>query len=134
MKDILLLKQALPYLRRHKGRTMIIKLGGEIAADEAALRSLAEDVSLLVHVGIRLCVVHGGGPQATEMSKRLGLEPRMVEGRRVTDRETLDVAKMVFAGQVNMDILAAMRLQGARALGRRRRPVARQASRARRGA
>lgn len=117
MKDILLLKQALPYLRRHKGRTMVVKLGGEIAADEGALRSLAEDISLLAHVGIRLCVVHGGGPQATEMSRRLGLQPRMVEGRRVTDRETLDVAKMVFAGQVNMDILSALRLQGVRSVG-----------------
>ena len=117
MKDILLLKQALPYLRRHKGRTMVVKLGGEIAADAEALRSLAEDISLLTHVGIRVCVVHGGGPQATAMSRRLGLQPRMVEGRRVTDRETLDVAKMVFAGQVNMDILAALRLQGARAVG-----------------
>lgn len=117
LKDINLLKQALPYIRRHKGRIMVIKLGGELAARPQALQSLAQDLSLIVHVGIRVCVVHGGGPQATEMSKRLGLQPVMVEGRRVTDQQTLDVAKMVFAGQVNLDILSALRAQGVAAVG-----------------
>jgi acetylglutamate kinase len=117
VKDIALLKQALPYLRRHRRRTMVVKLGGEIADNDAALRSLAEDVSLLTHVNIRIVVVHGGGPQATELSKKLGLTPRMVEGRRVTDAETLDVAKMVFAGQINVEILSVLRAQGVRAVG-----------------
>ncbi len=117
MKDITLLKQALPYIRHHKKSTMVVKLGGEVAASPAALRSLAEDLSLLTHIGIRIVVVHGGGPQATEMSKRLGLEPVMVEGRRVTDEATLDVAKMIFAGKINTDILSALRGQGVRAVG-----------------
>jgi acetylglutamate kinase len=120
MKDALLLrilKQALPYLRQHKRQVMVVKLGGELAANADALRSLAEDISLLVHTGIRIVVVHGGGPQATEMSKRLGIEPQMVEGRRVTDEQTLDVAKMVFAGKINTDILSALRAQGVRAVG-----------------
>ncbi len=117
MKDIALLKEALPYLRRHRLRTMVIKLGGEIADVDAALRSLAEDISLLSHVNIRCVVVHGGGPQATELSKKLGLTPRMVEGRRVTDSDTLDVAKMVFAGQINVEILSVLRMQGVRAVG-----------------
>lgn len=120
MKDTLLLrilKQALPYLRIHKGQVMVIKLGGELAANADALRSLAEDVSLLVHVGIRIVVVHGGGPQATEMSRRLGLVPTMVEGRRVTDEQTLDVAKMVFRGKINSEILSAFTMQGVRAVG-----------------
>lgn len=117
MNDIVLLKQALPYLRHHKKSTMVVKLGGEIAANAEALRSLAEDVSLLTHVGIRIVVVHGGGPQATEMQKRLGLEPVVVGGRRVTDEATLDVAKMVFAGRVNTDILSALRGQGVSAVG-----------------
>ena len=117
MNDISLLKQALPYLRHHKKSTMVVKLGGEIAANEAALRSLAEDVSLLVHVGIRIVVVHGGGPQATEMQRRLGLEPIMVGGRRVTDEATLDVAKMIFGGKINTDILSALRGQGVSAVG-----------------
>jgi acetylglutamate kinase len=117
VKDILLLKQALPYLRHHKKSTMVVKLGGEVAAAAEALRSLAEDLSLLTHVGIRIVVVHGGGPQATEMSRRLGLEPVLVGGRRVTDEATLDVAKMVFAGRINTDILSALRRQGVRAVG-----------------
>jgi acetylglutamate kinase len=117
VNDIAVLKQALPYLRHHKKSTMVVKLGGEIAANPEALRSLAEDVSLLTHVGIRIVVVHGGGPQATEMQKRLGLEPVMVGGRRVTDEATLDVAKMVFAGKINTDILSALRRQGVSAVG-----------------
>lgn len=117
MKAIQLLKQALPYLRRHKGRVFVIKLGGEIVARPGRLASLAEDLSLLVHVGIRVVIVHGGGPQATELSERLGLQPRMVEGRRVTDEATLDVAKMVFAGKLNTDILSALRGTGVRAVG-----------------
>jgi acetylglutamate kinase len=134
MKDITLLKQALPYMRRHKGRTFVVKLGGELAADPTALRSLAGDISLLVHVGIRVAIVHGGGPQATAMSRRLGLTTKMVGGRRVTDEATLDVAKMVFAGQINVDILSALRAEGVSAVGlsgvdgdllhaERRRPV-----------
>lgn len=134
MKDITLLKQALPYMRRHKGSTFVVKLGGELAADAVALRSLAGDISLLVHVGIRVAIVHGGGPQATAMSRRLGLATKMVGGRRVTDEATLDVAKMVFAGQVNVDILSALRAEGVSGVGlsgvdgdliqaQRRRPV-----------
>jgi acetylglutamate kinase len=117
MKDVLILKEALPYLRRHRRRTMVVKLGGEIAANAEALRSLAQDISLLTHVNIRIVVVHGGGPQATQLSRRLGLEPKLVQGRRVTDADTLDVAKMVFGGAINMDILSALRAQGVRAVG-----------------
>jgi acetylglutamate kinase len=120
MKENLLLrilKQALPYLRQYSKQVMVVKLGGEIAANHDALGSLAEDISLLVHVGIRIVVVHGGGPQATEISKRLGIQPLMVEGRRVTDEQTLDVAKMVFAGKINTDILSALRGEGVRAVG-----------------
>ena len=120
MREALLLrilKQALPYLRQYSRQVMVVKLGGEIAGNPDALRSLSEDISLLVHVGIRIVVVHGGGPQATEVSKRLGITPQMVEGRRVTDEQTLDVAKMVFAGKINTDILSALNSQGVRAVG-----------------
>jgi acetylglutamate kinase len=120
MRETLLLrilKQALPYLRQYSKQVMVVKLGGEIAGNPDALRSLAEDISLLAHVGIRIVVVHGGGPQATEISKRLGITPQMVEGRRVTDEQTLDVAKMVFAGKINTDILSALSTQGVRAVG-----------------
>lgn len=117
MKAIQLLKQALPYIRRHKGQVFVIKLGGEIVARPGRLASLSEDISLLTHVGIRVVLVHGGGPQASELSRRLGHEPRLVEGRRVTDEATLDVAKMVFAGKLNTDILSALRAAGVRAVG-----------------
>ncbi len=117
MRDVRLLKEALPYLRRHRRKTMVIKVGGEIAANAEALDSLAQDVSLLTHVNIRIVIVHGGGPQATSLSKKLGLEPKMVQGRRVTDEETLAVAKMVFAGQINVDMLSALRRHGVRAVG-----------------
>ncbi|MDJ0973994.1 MAG: acetylglutamate kinase [Planctomycetota bacterium] len=117
MKDVHLLKEALPYLRRHRRKTMVIKLGGELAANADVLKSLAQDVSLLAHVNIRVIVVHGGGPQATKLSKLLGLEPKMVQGRRVTDEATLAVAKMVFGGQINVDILSALRAQGVKAVG-----------------
>lgn len=117
MKDIRLLKEALPYLRRHRRQTMVIKIGGEIAADAAALDSLAQDLSLLTHVNIRVVLVHGGGPQASKLSRELGHEPRMVQGRRVTDEATLDIAKMVFAGRINVDILSALRRHGVRGVG-----------------
>lgn len=117
MKDVRVLKEALPYLRRHRRQTMVIKLGGELAANPDVLASLAGDISLLTHVNIRIVIVHGGGPQASAMSRRLGLEPKMVQGRRVTDEATLDVAKMVFAGRINVDILSALRHEGVRAVG-----------------
>ena len=117
MRDVKTLREALPYLRRHRRTTMVVKVGGEVAADPAARKALAQDISLLTHVNIRIVLVHGGGPQASSMSKRLGLEPRMVQGRRVTDEQTLDVAKMVFAGQINVDLLSALRSEGVRAVG-----------------
>jgi acetylglutamate kinase len=117
MKDVRLLKEALPFLRRHRRQTMVIKVGGEIAANPEALDSLAQDVSLLSHVNIRIVLVHGGGPQATTLSRKLGFEPRLVQGRRVTDEDTLAVAKMVFAGQINIDILSALRRHGSRPVG-----------------
>lgn len=115
--DVGVLLQALPYIRLHKNATFVVKCGGEIARDREALDHLAGDIALCSHVGIRMVVVHGGGPQATELSKRLGFEPRIVQGRRVTDDAALEVAKMVFGGQINIDILGALRRQGLRPVG-----------------
>ncbi|MCA9314349.1 MAG: acetylglutamate kinase [Planctomycetes bacterium] len=117
MRDVRLLREALPYLRRYRRQTIVVKMGGEIAAQPEALRSLAEDISLLTHVNIRIVVIHGGGPQATQMAERLGLEARMVQGRRVTDEETLKIAKMIFAGSINVDILSALRAAGVSSVG-----------------
>lgn len=115
--DVEILMQALPYIRRHRGSTFLVKIGGALVQDRAALENLAKDISLLVNVGIRICIVHGGGPQATELASRLGLEPQFVDGRRITDEATLEVAKMVFAGKISLEVLAALRTQGLKAVG-----------------
>ncbi|MHC4924418.1 MAG: acetylglutamate kinase [Planctomycetota bacterium] len=115
--DVRILRQALPYMRRHKGKTAVVKLGGHLVEDREALDGLAQDIALLHHVGMRVCVVHGGGPQATELSERLGVETKFVQGRRVTDDDTLEVAKMVFAGKINLEILSALRNQDLKAVG-----------------
>jgi acetylglutamate kinase len=116
-QDVETLLQALPYIRLHKGSTFVIKCGGEIAGDPAALDRLAADIALVFHVGIRPVVVHGGGPQATELQRRLGHEPSIVQGRRITDDATLEIAKMVFGGQINIDLLGALRRHGIQAVG-----------------
>lgn len=95
-------------LERHRGRWFLIKLGGELAQDRAHLaRSVGQSVRALLAAGIKVAVVHGGGPQATELQKKLGLEPKMVAGRRFTDQPTLEVMKMTLAGQVSVDVAAA---------------------------
>jgi acetylglutamate kinase len=105
---ILPLKRAVPYIQLYKGKTFVVKVGGNVLKDDRALASFCEDVSLLHQLGIRIVLVHGGGPQATELSKRLGHEPTIVAGRRVTDDQALEVAKMVFAGKLNLELLAAL--------------------------
>lgn len=117
MKDVNALREALPYIKRFKGQTFVVKFGGEIADEPARLASFCEELALLAQVGIRLVVVHGGGKQATELSERLGLESVMINGRRVTDEDSLDVVKMVFAGKLNTEVLGALRRAGVRAVG-----------------
>ena len=111
------LKGALGYVRAYRDRTFVVKLGGEVLADAEALDGVAAQVSLLSSLGIRVVVVHGGGPQASAASRRLGIEPRIVAGRRVTDDDALLVAKMVFAGQLNVDVLSALRRHHVEAVG-----------------
>jgi acetylglutamate kinase len=96
--------------------TIVVKLGGEVAAG-AEMAPLARDLRALVDGGRSVIVAHGGGPQATALSKRLGLEPRLVGGRRITDEATLDVIKMIIAGQVNVDLCAQLRAAGLRPVG-----------------
>jgi acetylglutamate kinase len=111
------LLEALPFMQEHRGRIVVIKVGGA-AMDVAPLsRAFAEDVSLLQHVGVQPVLLHGGGPQVTDVGRRLGLEPSFVDGVRVTDRETLDVATMVLAGKVNTDIVAMLGAGDVRAVG-----------------
>jgi len=112
-----LLREALPYIQRFKGQTFVVKLSGKVTENQANLISLAEELALLHQVGIRICVVHGGGKQLSELAKKLGIEQTIIEGRRVTDDATLEMAKMIFAGKINTDILAALRHRGIEAVG-----------------
>src|SRR5438270_9993967 len=112
-----LLREALPYIRRFKGKTFVVKLSGKVTDDAAVLASLVEELALLHQVGIGVCVVHGGGKQLTELAALLGVEQTIINGRRVTDDATLDMAKMIFAGKINTDILAALRMRGIHAVG-----------------
>ncbi|PYS68397.1 MAG: acetylglutamate kinase, partial [Acidobacteria bacterium] len=112
-----LLREALPYIQRFQGQTFVVKLSGKVTENRDNLASLAEELALLHQVGIRICVVHGGGKQLSELAKRLGIEQTIIEGRRVTDDATLEMAKMIFAGKINTDILAALRQRGIEAVG-----------------
>ncbi len=112
-----LLREALPYIQRFKGKTFVVKLSGKATEDAANLASLAEELALLHQVGIRISVVHGGGKQLSDLASRLGIEQTIINGRRVTDDATLEMAKMIFAGKINTDILAALRQRGVEAVG-----------------
>src|SRR6476646_5608413 len=112
-----LLREALPYIQRFQGQTFVVNLSGKATEDHENLSSLAEELALLQQVGIRICVVHGGGKQLSKLAKRLGVEQTIIEGRRVTDDDTLEMAKMIFAGKINTDILAALRHRGVNAVG-----------------
>lgn len=102
------LLESLPFIRAHRGKIIVIKVGGA-AMDLAPLsRSFAQDVALLEHVGIHPLIVHGGGPQVTELAERLGMETSFVDGQRVTDADTLDVATMVLAGRLNTEIVGML--------------------------
>ncbi len=111
------LRAAIPYLRLFQGKTFVIKAGGTVVADRRRTAALMEQVGILHRLGIRVVVVHGGGGQATELAGRLGLETRFVEGRRVTDEATLEVATMTLNGSVNTQIVAVCRQLGVPALG-----------------
>jgi len=103
------LKHAAPYIRLYKGKVFVIKAGGEVFADPAKTNALVEQVGILHQVGVRVVLIHGGGPQSTELASALGLNTTFVEGRRVTDSDSLNVAAMVLNGQINTRILAACR-------------------------
>jgi acetylglutamate kinase len=112
--------EALPYIREFRGQTIVIKYGGNALADgdaAGALASFASDVVLLRSVGMRPVVVHGGGPQIGELMRRLGKVPEFRDGLRVTDAETLDIARMVLVGKINCDIVAAINVHGPLAVG-----------------
>ena len=112
-----LLREALPYIQKFKGKTFVVKFSGKVTEDKENLASLAEELALLHQVGIKICVIHGGGKQLTELAQKLGVAQTVIEGRRVTDDDTLEIAKMIFAGKINTEILAALRRRGTDAVG-----------------
>ncbi|MDM7456984.1 MAG: acetylglutamate kinase [Tepidimonas sp.] len=112
-----ILSQALPYIRRYHGKTMVVKYGGNAMTDPALQAAFAEDVVLLKLVGIHPVVVHGGGPQIETLLKRLGKEGRFVQGMRVTDAETMEVVEWVLAGEVQQDIVGLINRAGGKAVG-----------------
>src|SRR5262245_7907981 len=111
------LRHALPYLRIFKNKVFVLKAGGDAFFTPESTRALMEQIGILHQVGIRVVVVHGGGPQSTALAKRLGLSTQMVEGRRVTDAQTLEVSTMVLNGEINTRIVAVCRALGIPAIG-----------------
>ncbi|MGE0350640.1 acetylglutamate kinase [Hydrogenophaga sp.] len=111
------LAQALPYIRKYHGKTMVIKYGGNAMTEPALQKAFAEDVVLLKLVGINPVVVHGGGPQIETLLKRLGKQGQFIQGMRVTDAETMEVVEWVLAGEVQQDIVGLINQAGGKAVG-----------------
>jgi acetylglutamate kinase len=111
------LVEALPYIQRFRGMTVVVKFGGNAMADPATTERLAEDLVLMRAVGMHPILVHGGGPQIGELMDRLGKVPEFVDGLRVTDAETLDIARMVLVGKVNRELVSALNVHGPVAVG-----------------
>lgn len=112
-----ILAQALPYIRKFHGKTIVIKYGGNAMTDPALQADFAEDVVLLKLVGINPVIVHGGGPQINDMLNKVGKEGTFVQGMRVTDGETMDIVEMVLGGHVNKDIVSLLNQNGGKAVG-----------------
>lgn len=111
------LKRAIPYIQLYKGKTFVVKIGGRILQRQEILDEVAADITMLHQVGIQIAVVHGGGPQASELCTKLGIEPQIIAGRRITDEKVLEVTKMVYAGKLNVDLLNALQRHGSSAVG-----------------
>jgi acetylglutamate kinase len=117
MQTARVLAEALPYIRRFTGKTVVVKYGGNAMTDAHLKAGFARDVVLMKHVGINPVVVHGGGPQIGQLLERLGKQSRFIDGLRVTDSETMDVVEMVLGGLVNKEIVNLLNRQGGRAVG-----------------
>lgn len=111
------LHEALPYIRRFHGRTLVIKYGGHAMVDDELKESFAKDVTLLRYVGINVVVVHGGGPQINSTLEKMGVPSTFVAGLRVTDKATMDIVEMVLGGQVNQELVGLICRHGGRAVG-----------------
>lgn len=111
------LTQALPYIKRYTGKTVVIKYGGNAMINESLKQQVMEDIVLLWLIGIRVVLVHGGGPEISEMMKKVGKEAVFVDGLRVTDAETMDIVQMVLSGKVNKGLVNLLEMKGGKAIG-----------------
>lgn len=111
------LTQALPYIRQYNGKIVVVKYGGNAMVSEELREQVMEDIVLLWLVGVRVVLVHGGGPEISEMMSRLGKKPEFVDGLRVTDQETVDIVQMVLAGKVNKTLVKLLEVKGGKAMG-----------------
>ena len=109
--------QALPYIRSYNGKTVVVKYGGNAMINEELKQQVMQDIVLLRLIGVRVVLVHGGGPEINDLMNRLGKKPEFVDGLRVTDRETVDIVQMVLAGKVNKTLVNLLENQGGKAIG-----------------
>ena len=111
------LTQALPYIKRYNGKTVVVKYGGNAMVNEHLKEQVMEDIVLLWLIGVKVVLVHGGGPEISELMDKLGKKPEFVDGLRVTDKETVDIVQMVLAGKVNKSLVAHLESKGGNAMG-----------------
>ena len=111
------LTQALPYIKRYTGKTVVVKYGGNAMVNDQLKQQVMEDIVLLWLIGVKIVLVHGGGPEISELMKKLGKEPVFVDGLRVTDEETVEIVQMVLAGKINKTLVKLLESKGGRAIG-----------------
>ena len=111
------LTQALPYIKRYNGKIVVVKYGGNAMINEKLKQQVMEDIVLLWLIGVKIVLVHGGGPEISDLMTRLGKKPEFVDGLRVTDKETVDIVQMVLAGKVNKTLVNLLEMKGGRAMG-----------------
>lgn len=111
------LTQALPYIRLYNGKVIVIKYGGNAMIDEQLKQQVMEDIVLLWLIGVKIVLVHGGGPEINDLMNKLGKKPQFVDGLRVTDKETVDIVQMVLAGKVNKTLVNLLEMKGGKAMG-----------------
>ena len=111
------LTQALPYIKRYTGKIVVVKYGGNAMTNEQLKQQVMEDIVLLWLIGIKVVLVHGGGPEISDFMEKLGKQPSFVDGLRVTDQETVDIVQMVLAGKVNKTLVNLLQMKGGKAVG-----------------
>ncbi len=112
-----ILTQALPYIKRYTGKVVVVKYGGNAMIDETLKQQVMEDIVLLWLIGVKIVLVHGGGPEINEVMEKFGKKPDFIDGLRVTDKETVDIVQMVLAGKVNKTLVNLLEMKGGKAMG-----------------